>query len=136
MGDTLPQEAVAVVREFYEKLLGEGTLPQALGLLHDDFVLHSPPGLPYGGEYHGPNGLMELRTRLRGMVSPGLIGELEFLDAGDRVVVHATGRFTSVASGQSAIMDVAELFTVRNGQIIDMDIYYKDPAAVAALVAQ
>jgi hypothetical protein len=58
---------------------------------------------------------------------------MQFFDAGDFVVVKATGRFTSHASGQSAVTELVELFTVRDGKLIDMDIYYKDPGAVAAL---
>jgi hypothetical protein len=33
-------------------------------------------------------------------------------------------------------MWVAELFTVRHGRIVDLDVYYKDPAAVTALLSR
>lgn len=39
------------------------------------------------------------------------------------------------ASGKSVEMGVAEIYTVRDGMIAELDVYYKDPAAVAALLA-
>lgn len=136
MGDAAPSDAVTIVRDFYGKLASEETFPEALSLLDDDFVLHSPPGLPWGGEYRGPEGFVELMTRITGMVTPESEGAMEFLDAGDRTVMRATGRFVLPASGRSATTGLVEVFAVRDGKIIDMDIYYKDPATVAALVAQ
>ena len=32
-------------------------------------------------------------------------------------------------------MDIVELFHVRDGKIVELDIYYKDPAAITALGA-
>jgi hypothetical protein len=43
--------------------------------------------------------------------------------------------FTSRASGKSVEMRLVEVYTVRNGLIVELDVYYKDPSAVAALLA-
>jgi hypothetical protein len=33
-------------------------------------------------------------------------------------------------------MGLAELYKIRDGLIVDLDVYYKDPSAVAALLAR
>jgi uncharacterized protein len=43
--------------------------------------------------------------------------------------------FTSRASGKSVELGLVEIYTVRDGQITELDVYNKDPAAVTALLA-
>jgi hypothetical protein len=33
-------------------------------------------------------------------------------------------------------MDLVEIYTIRDGLIIKLDVYYKDPSAVAAFIAE
>lgn len=136
MSDTTSTSGVTVVRTFYEKLGAEDTFPEALGLLHEDFVVHSPRALPWGGEYRGQEGFIDLLTRITSMLDVGNEVPMQFFDAGDCVVMKGMGRFTSHSSGQSAVVQIVELFTVRDGKLVDMDIYYKDPGAVTALSAE
>jgi ketosteroid isomerase-like protein len=123
---------VAVVRRFLDLIL-EGKLEEALGCLHEDFVIRSPPELPYGGDHHGPAGFGELVAGLVAIAVPEQIGAPEIRDAGDCVVLRAPSRFTSHTTGESVEITVVELYFVRDGQIVEMDVYYKDPAAVARL---
>jgi ketosteroid isomerase-like protein len=137
MTQTVTGEAMAVVRDFYAKFADRETFPQALALFDDDnFVMSSPPGLPWGGEYRGRNGFLKLAKHLTSLVTPGTEGELEFIDGGDWVIVRAVGgSFTSVASGESVHTPVIELWKVRDAKIVELDVYYKDPAAVTEMVA-
>jgi ketosteroid isomerase-like protein len=43
--------------------------------------------------------------------------------------------FTARASGKGVEMALVEVYTVRDGLIVELDVYYKDPSAVAALLA-
>jgi hypothetical protein len=43
--------------------------------------------------------------------------------------------FTARSSGKHVEMDLVEIYTIRDGLIIKLDVYYKDPSAVAALIA-
>jgi ketosteroid isomerase-like protein len=43
--------------------------------------------------------------------------------------------FISRASGKSVQTRLVEIYTVRGGRIAELDVYYKDPSAVAALLA-
>jgi hypothetical protein len=47
--------------------------------------------------------------------------------------MNANITFTSKATGRSLTMPVVEIYRGANGQLIDMDIYYKDTAVLLAL---
>jgi ketosteroid isomerase-like protein len=129
---TTTQGGVATVRRFYD-LVGAGDLEAATALMHDDLVIREPPGLPFGGEYHGPAGFLDLMGRINEQFEPSLAAPVEYLDASDPVVIRLVGRFASRASGESVEMDIVELFHVRDDQIAVLDVYYKDPGAIVAL---
>jgi ketosteroid isomerase-like protein len=133
MDATATVGAGAIVREFYE-LLGQGRLEELLRLLDQDAVIREAPGLPYGGDYHGRSGFIDLVKTMYAMVEAAPVGNAEYVDAGDTVVLNARARFTGRRSGRSAETSVIEVATVRDGQIVEIDIYYKDPSAVAAIV--
>jgi uncharacterized protein len=61
------------------------------------------------------------------------ITSIEFADAADAVIIPIACRFTSRSTGRSVDTKVIEVFSVRDGKILDIDIFYKDPAAIAAL---
>jgi uncharacterized protein len=134
MGATTAQDNLAIVREWYDHVMA-GELAAAAAMMADDFVLHEPPGLPYGGEYHGPQGFLDIMGRINALYEPSLVKPLEYLDAGNPVIIKLVGRFKSRATGKTADMDVVELYYVRDGKIAELDGYYKDPAAITALLA-
>jgi hypothetical protein len=128
---TTIQDNVAIVREWYDHVMA-GELEAAAAMMADDFVLHEPPGLPYGGEYHGPEGFLEVMQRITALFEPSLAKPLQILDATNPVVILLRGRFTSRATGEVVEMDIVELYYVRDGKIAELDGYYKDPAAITA----
>jgi uncharacterized protein len=134
MSATAQEGGVATVRRFYD-LIGEGRLEDALGLLHEDLIIHEPADLPYGGEYHGPQAFTDIMGKIMATVTPSVAGENQYFEtsAGGPVVVTLRGRFTHNTTGAVAETDVVELFTVRDGKILDLDVYYKTPGAIAAL---
>jgi ketosteroid isomerase-like protein len=112
--------------------MSEGRLDAAVAMLHEDLYVHESDELPYGGAYHGPDGFLELATRLDAVCATELLG-IEAHGSGDTAAVHMKGRFTSRSSGQSVETEVVELVTFRDGRIVRMNIFYKDPNAIAAL---
>jgi uncharacterized protein len=44
-------------------------------------------------------------------------------------------RFVARSSGRHAEMDLVEIYQVSDGLIVDLDVYYKDSSAVAAVLA-
>ena len=60
--------------------------------------------------------------------------EIQFLADGEKVVLYYRLAFTARASSESVEMSMAEVFTVRDGLIVELDVFYKNPSAVAALL--
>ena len=53
----------------------------------------------------------------------------------EMVVSRFRLRFVARASGKNAEMDLVEIYRVSDGLIVELDVYYKDPSAVAAALA-
>jgi uncharacterized protein len=124
----------AVVEKFVVAI-NDGRLRDALNLLHDEFVIHAAGDVPYSGDYRGAEGFSELITNMMEMLDLTPSSDMQYLVDGDNVVLYYRLTFTAHASGKSIDMSVAEVFSVRDGLIIELDVYYKNPSAVAALLA-
>jgi hypothetical protein len=110
-----------------------GDLQGACALLHPEAIVHEAAGLPYAGEYKGPDGFAALVGTMAGSYDFKLL-DTEYLPVdNERIVVKMQTRFTSRLSGNSLEFPVVEIYTVRDGLIQDVDVYYKDPAGVTAL---
>jgi uncharacterized protein len=123
-----------IVRRFMSAAGADGR-PERTRLLHEDFVVSSAGGLPFSGDYHGPQGFFDLIGTMNEVLdlTPGPIT----LNPLGQDVVMASFRltFTARSSGKHVEMDLVEIYTISDGLIIKLDVYYKDPAAVAALIA-
>jgi ketosteroid isomerase-like protein len=125
---------LAVVKGFYD-LVGQGKLEEAEAFLHEDLVIKVPPGMPYSGEYRGPQGFRDDMAAIMELYDPKPLN-VEYFDNEDPVVIKIDGGFTSKATGEHHHQDIVELFYVRDGKIVELDIYYKDPAAVNRLAGR
>jgi uncharacterized protein len=126
--------SLATVRQFMAAT-GAERRNERCSLLHDDFVVHEAGGLPFSGDYHGSQGFFELLNRMddvlelkAGPITTDSLGN-------DAVAARFRLTFISRASGKSVQMGLVEIYTVRDGRIAELDVYYKDPSAVGALLA-
>lgn len=126
---------VATVRRFMAAA-GPERRAERSNLLHQDFVVHEAGGLPFSGDYYGATGFLELMARMNDELdlTPGPIA----IDPlGDHAVVARFRlEFTSRASGANVEMGIIEVYTLRDGRIAELDVFYKNPAAVSALLAE
>ena len=53
----------------------------------------------------------------------------------DMIVSRFRLTFAARASGRTTEMSLVELYRVSDGLIVELDVYYKDPSAVTALLA-
>jgi uncharacterized protein len=129
----MTQSPLSTVSQF-SKALGDKDLERACALLHHDLVVHEAGGLPYSGEYHGPQGFRDLLAQMNESMelTPGPVTRDCLPD--DTVVSRFRLTFTARTSGESVEMGLVELYKVRDGQIVELDVYYQDPSAVAALL--
>jgi uncharacterized protein len=128
------EDSRALVVKFVDAF-GEQKLDDALSLLHDEFVVHAAGDVPYSGDYRGAAGFLELITKMSEVLDLMPSPDMQFLADGDKVVLHYRLTFTARASGESVEMSMAEVYTVRDGLIVALDVFYKNPSAVQALLA-
>jgi len=128
----MPDSPKAVMERFVSAF-ESGDLPGACALLHPEAVIREAAGLPYSGEYVGPDGFAALAGAMGGAYEFKLL-DTEYMPVDDeRIVMRMVARFTSRTSGNSVEFPVVEIYTVRDGLIRDVDVYYKDPGGVTAL---
>ena len=60
---------------------------------------------------------------------------IQYLLADDTIAMRYRLKFTARASGKRIEMSLVEIYTVHHGLIVELDVYYKDPSAVAGLLA-
>ena len=123
--------ALETVRQFVASL-SAGDLATCNTLVADDLVFAEAECLPFGGEWKGKDGLVGMLTAVSKAYRIKL-GEPVISDAGDRVLVRVSGSISSRATGRSLPLDAVDVYTVTDGLISRVDVYYKDAAAVAAL---
>jgi ketosteroid isomerase-like protein len=130
-------ESVAVLAGMYaaerEYLAAGGASFAPLALyFHREVVLHQAEGLPYGGMWHGHEGMAKFFTAMSETWSRFDLGEQRYLATGDTVVVHTEIHAEARATGRELRFAILQTITVRDGQIIEVRPFYWDTAAVAA----
>jgi ketosteroid isomerase-like protein len=110
----------------------DGDLETAFAALSADNVIHEPASLWYGGDWKGPEGFGQILTTMSQYFDIQING-YEIFEAGEIAVMKADITFTAKATGRSLTMPVVEIYRGTGGQLVDMDIYYKDTAALLAL---
>jgi ketosteroid isomerase-like protein len=112
--------------------LGSGDVDTCLALVHDELVFSEAECLPFGGDFVGRQGLLELLSAVGRDYRIQL--EAPQVDrAGDRVLVRVRGTIASRATGREMPLEALDLYDVRDGLIARVDVFYKDAAAVTAL---
>jgi ketosteroid isomerase-like protein len=121
----------ATLRAFVDLLSG-GDADRAFKLLHPDVVVYEADALPYSGTYHGVEGFGQMMEGLSRAFDLQ-VNKYEVLDAGDTVIARMDISLTARSSGRSVSMPIVELYRFTDGLISEVDIFYKDTAAVAEI---
>jgi len=113
----MSHDNIAFVRSLYEAF-GRGDVPTVLAGFADDIEWNEAEGMPYGGQYHGPEAVAE---NVFGQVTNdfddfGVTPE-EILADGERVIVLATHEGTAKESGNKLSMPAAHVWKIRDGKI-------------------
>jgi ketosteroid isomerase-like protein len=120
------QDNVQVVQKYFQLLL-DGDAASLMPLLAQDVVLVSPGPkelVPWAGEYHGPQGVIQYYTALvQGVELTG--AELQGLIVqGDRVAVVGRHHGRIRATGKSYDLSWVAIWTFREGKIASMHLYH------------
>ncbi len=111
---------VGVVRGFNDAL-AQGDMGGMLDFLDPQLEWRAPESVPWGGTFHGHDGFREFVGKLLDQPAEFRREILEYLDAGERVVVilRQMGR----PKGSDTEYDVPEVhvWTIRDGKIVDFE---------------
>jgi uncharacterized protein len=122
---------VEVVRRFVSAL-ATGDLDTCQALVSQSLVFSEAASLPFGGDRVGSQGLLDLLAAVSRDYRVKL-AEPVVAAAGDRVLVRVSGTIGSLVSGREMPLEALDLYDVRDGLIVRVDVFYKDAAAVTGL---
>lgn len=125
--------AVALVETFLEHLR-QGPIDRAIEMLAPDFVVDEARSLSFGGSRVGPDGFRSMLEDLLREYSVRL-GDPIVRDGGDVVLVEVPVTLRGKESGETTDQTVLDLYTVADGRITRLDVFYKDTASVVAIGA-
>ncbi len=129
--DTGVTDAAGLVREMGLRFTA-GDFDGAFALLHPEFRIQQPASLPHGGLHHGRDGMVGMGS-VFARYWDRVIGEPHILGCGGEQAVQITTQtWTAKATGRSATVDVAELFTVADGLIREIRVFQQDTHALLA----
>jgi ketosteroid isomerase-like protein len=138
----MSRDNVEIVREIFATesadLLAPGSLEAFRGafgdLLADDFEIRWPATWPEGEQvFRGQEGAAEISAMLGDSWAEWRVAAERFLDAGDRVVVFVRIRAQGVASGAEVEFERAQVWRLRDGRAVSMEIYVDRAEAVEAV---
>ncbi len=111
---------VGVVRGFNDAL-AQGDMGGMIDFLDPQLEWRAPESVPWGGTFHGHDGFREFVGKLLDQPAEFRREMLEYLDAGERIVVllRQMGR----RKGSDTEYDVPEvhIWTIRDGKIVDFE---------------
>jgi len=121
---TAEEPDVAMVLNAYAAY-ARGDIDGAVVGLHPDVEWIEPDEFPNGGRRHGPASVAEYLRSSRAMWAD-LVSEASAVRRGDDIVIihHVSGRMND---GSARDVTVADVFSVRDGQVVKMRAY-ADPA--------
>src|SRR5262245_14579512 len=110
------QTELDVVKRFTEAMANQDG--EVIGeLMHPEVVFVETAGLPWEGEWKGPEGIGALAEKIMGGFDYD-VEEMTHHDGGDRVFVQLKCRFISRESGASTLMPIVEVYEVEDSQVI------------------
>jgi hypothetical protein len=100
-------------------------------ILASDVVVHEAPTLPYGGDHHGPEAFIKLFETVQSTWKfTEAFRYTYYVSDPDTVNLMVEVDSIAAATGKPLRLRLAEIFTIRDGQIAELDVYYWDTAAM------
>lgn len=108
----------AIVSALQEALTGK--LETLEALVDPNIVIHEPPYLSYGRDFHGAKGFRELFDAATEVIDASTLKVLTYAVGEDRVVLLMSARF----HGSSEDSLVTEHWVIRNDKIVDVTVFW------------
>ena len=126
-----------IVEEYYTTLRGNQDAVMRK-FVDPQVAVHIPLSLPWRGEYRGYDGFKKSADWFFGVWDDLQMRDLRFVGDGTSDKVFAVSRVTgkSKATGESLEMPLAEMFTLRDGKIIEVRPFYFDTAEMLRVIGE
>lgn len=118
---------IDVIRRIYD-VAKTGDLAAALQAIAPDAIAREAPSLPYGGEFHGPDGFARLLSQVFSSWEKFEMDVKELIDGGDTVVAIMQARIALKGSDRVTEMPMLEVWRLRDGKVVELVPYYWDTA--------
>jgi hypothetical protein len=100
-------------------------------ILAEDVVVHEAPALPYGGDHHGREAFIRLFETVQSTWTfTEAFQYTYYVSDPDTVILQVEVDAIAAATGNTLRLRLAEIFTIRDGKIAELDVYYWDTAAM------
>jgi len=119
MTSTEIEWAIEALREAYAAF-NRGDIDAAVASLDPQIEWVEPAEFPGGGTYHGREGVKQYLTQSRAAWADVNSEPEQFIAAGERIVVFVHARVRSKESNEWQVVDLADVYTVRNQKIVEM----------------
>jgi ketosteroid isomerase-like protein len=134
LGDTEPaisQENVEIVRRGHEAF-ERGDMTAMLVLIDPELVSYVAAPLPDPGEYHGPDGMLQMFANWTEGFDDYVQRAEDYIDAGDHVIARVHQRGTGSHSGAPVERDFWFFHTVREGKLVRIGVHATKQEALEA----
>jgi ketosteroid isomerase-like protein len=130
----MSQRNVETIRNLFRGV-EERDLGTYLAACDREVVIREPGSLPYGGEYHGLEGLRQHAAgwmRTWAPLQPEEERKLDaaFIDAGDHVIARWRLRARATDGSGTLNMPMVGIYELRDGKLVGAQMFYSDTAAV------
>jgi ketosteroid isomerase-like protein len=122
-----------IVRTAWDAFLA-ADIEGAAATTADDAEIVIPETLPWGGTYHGPDGLKEMIMKLLGTVAEARPQPNAFLEAEDNQVVTPVTGWLRSKSGKELTESALWLYTIRDGKVSRAE-FFSDTAGIRDTLA-
>lgn len=102
-------------------------------LFHPDIVGRQGPSVPYPGDWNGKEGVREFFEVFSDTWSTLDLSDIHHFEGETGVVVTLRMRATARSTGKLLDTRVAHVFTIENGVIREISVFYFDPVQVTAV---
>lgn len=126
---------IQIIKEFYERLQ-QRDYEKAFSLLAPDFTLHQAESLPYAGVYRGAEGIKKFFSAFFHIWQTFRSDETEYFSLDDERVLALSQVRATAKTGHQIDMPMAQVFTVRNGKMLEARPFYWDTAEVKRVTKQ
>lgn len=113
------ERTIATLRGAYAAF-NRGDIDAAVAPLDEHIEWSEPIEFPGGGVYHGREGARRYLSQSRASLAEGTSQPVQFIAVGNRIVVFVHAHVRPQGSSQWRDIDLADVYTVRDGRIIQM----------------